>query len=501
MSYPTSPLSVPNNLIWLDSADLTTLWQDSGKVSAVTTTGQTVGYWADKSGNGLDFNQATSGNRPTWSTALFPKGAVTFLASSVQSLICAISGAKPAIFDTLQNGSYTFSFVCYPQTAIPNFGTLLAKASNTDAPIWFSTAAGGNGVGFTRWSYCFSTGNNNNPAGALLPNNAFLLTYKWTLFQFETISGTPAAFGEEAMYINGQKVMSQVHQMTVWNTAASLRIGATDTPGFEFNGAIPEIVAYNRAISETERQQVESYLAQKWSIRYAASERAPSRWDVTTPQRMNIVGCGNSLLFGVNAYGGDFLNQCHAAFPYPANWLNYGIPGIATTALINTRPAKEDSFLRPGANNVLFCWELTNEISGLSISAAQAYANMKTLCAAAKAVGWQQVIILTCLPRNAAFFGGQTGAGFETARQAVNASLRGDFTVASGIANVYKASPARPTAIGCSMWARTPTSGPSRHSAGRTTRATASTSVMPDRGSSPTATHYLCSSRSRWPTR
>jgi hypothetical protein len=50
----------------LDPYDLTTLFQDSGGTTPVTTDGQPVGLWQDKSGNGRHFFQATAGSRPTF---------------------------------------------------------------------------------------------------------------------------------------------------------------------------------------------------------------------------------------------------------------------------------------------------------------------------------------------------------------------------------------------------------------------------------------------------
>lgn len=53
---------------WYDPSDLTTLFQDSAGTTPVTAAGQPVGLVKDKSGNGHDWSQATSGLRPLYQT-------------------------------------------------------------------------------------------------------------------------------------------------------------------------------------------------------------------------------------------------------------------------------------------------------------------------------------------------------------------------------------------------------------------------------------------------
>lgn len=54
---------------WYDADDLTTLFQDSAGTVPVTTSGDPVGLWQDKSGNARHFSQSTSGQRPTWNSS------------------------------------------------------------------------------------------------------------------------------------------------------------------------------------------------------------------------------------------------------------------------------------------------------------------------------------------------------------------------------------------------------------------------------------------------
>jgi hypothetical protein len=54
---------------WYDASDLTTLWQDTAGTTPVTTDGQSVARWDDKSGNGNNLLQSTSGFRPVYRTS------------------------------------------------------------------------------------------------------------------------------------------------------------------------------------------------------------------------------------------------------------------------------------------------------------------------------------------------------------------------------------------------------------------------------------------------
>jgi hypothetical protein len=54
---------------WYDADDLSTLFQDAAGTVPVTTDGDPVGLWQDKSGNSRHFSQSTAGQRPTWHTS------------------------------------------------------------------------------------------------------------------------------------------------------------------------------------------------------------------------------------------------------------------------------------------------------------------------------------------------------------------------------------------------------------------------------------------------
>lgn len=73
-SYDTIMAAVTGVVDYWDITDLTTVWQDSGKVTAVSADGQPVGYVAGKLA-ALDWQQTVTAARPAWHQS----GGVTWL--------------------------------------------------------------------------------------------------------------------------------------------------------------------------------------------------------------------------------------------------------------------------------------------------------------------------------------------------------------------------------------------------------------------------------------
>jgi len=68
-AQPWMPTNLPSGQLknWYDAADFSTFWQDAGATTPVTTNGQMVLCWKDKSGNGNDIKSA---NGPTYTTGV-----------------------------------------------------------------------------------------------------------------------------------------------------------------------------------------------------------------------------------------------------------------------------------------------------------------------------------------------------------------------------------------------------------------------------------------------
>ena len=68
LKKPKKPKSrgVASLVLWLDGADIDTMWQDSDGLIAVTTDGDPVGKWDDKSGEGNHFTQTVVADKPAY---------------------------------------------------------------------------------------------------------------------------------------------------------------------------------------------------------------------------------------------------------------------------------------------------------------------------------------------------------------------------------------------------------------------------------------------------
>lgn len=92
---------------WYDPSDLSTLWQDTAGTNPVTASGQLVARIDDKSGNGLNLTQSTSGLRPLYISS----GGVQYLDFGTD--------------DYLRSGTFT--------TTLLETGSCFAVASNDSA--------------------------------------------------------------------------------------------------------------------------------------------------------------------------------------------------------------------------------------------------------------------------------------------------------------------------------------------------------------------------------
>lgn len=84
---------------------------------------------------------------------------------------------------------------------------------------------------------------------------------------------------------------------------------------------------------------------------------------------------------------------------------------------------------RVSGKQIVFIWGGTNDMAIGGANSTTIYNAIKAYATARKGVGWQ-VVILSMLPR-------QTSPSWETTRQAVNTSLRADFTTPTADPNIW----------------------------------------------------------------
>lgn len=238
--------------LWLDASDTATI-----------TPGATF-TWADKSGQGNNATQGTAASQPTSGTRTLNSLNVLDFDGSNDRLVLP-SGLYP-----LPQGDNTVFIVCMTDNAAKSAQLPISGMSSTNHRYRISYAGGTtfgvlNGTVETTAAYTINTSPH---ILAMLRSNASV---------YGTIDGTAIA----STTVNGAS-----------NSINSLAIGAfgTSNTSGNFDGIIAEIVIYDRDLSASEANQVQTYLATKWNITIS-----PIAWPGS------IAGFGDSITAGSEA--------------------------------------------------------------------------------------------------------------------------------------------------------------------------------------------------------
>lgn len=238
------------------------LWLDAEDSSTITLNGSNVSQWNDKSGNARHVAQATAANQPTFQSTGF-NGRPTLNFDGTDDFM--------TMSNVLQIGnssavSYS-AFVAFQQTSTSVNARFLFRgsagsgSSNTDYGL-FSEQNGA--TGDTAPLYRFGTG-------------AATDAVAWQRIASPSASTDPVIFGgvmnaatgttgTKESYFNGTLAASGSYT-TKGPAATEAAIGAqvnAGTPSAFTPAAVSEIVMCRAALSTTDRQLLEGYLAWKW---------------------------------------------------------------------------------------------------------------------------------------------------------------------------------------------------------------------------------------------
>ncbi len=215
---PFGPLDIPGCELWMDSQDRSTL----------TLSGSNVTAWRDKSGNNRN---AVAVGTPTLGTTTTGRPTIDFNGSSFFKISSNVAGS-------FTNSNMTM-FVLASQTGT---GRNLIHLFGNERIVSFQLYY-----------------NNQVPNGAIFftPTNVFLNNN--TLCCVTENVGVGCT-----VYINGVSNVSQTSSNCV--QGSEIVIGAHGGYYSEWIGNIQEVVIYNRALSTTDRQNVDGYFAWKWGI-------------------------------------------------------------------------------------------------------------------------------------------------------------------------------------------------------------------------------------------
>jgi len=211
------------------------LWLDASDASTITSSGGLVSQWNDKSGNSRHATQPTSGSQPTY----------TGTALSFGSSSRFMSGAMAAN-----------SFPTSMQVTV------------------VSTSIGSN----TYWAYPFNRTLSNKPAPFDLYNSTVYIGSGGSIQGFSNIGvnfgtlttrsmvSTSMSASKIEQFLNGTNRLSQTGSYPYGDGSVSLYQIATRADRVtQFTGEINEVIVTNE-LSNSDRVNLESYLAAKWSI-------------------------------------------------------------------------------------------------------------------------------------------------------------------------------------------------------------------------------------------
>jgi len=228
---------------WYDASDNSTLFTSDSGSTHPTVTGDPIGRWEDKSGQGNHLTQGVAAQRPT--------------------LISPGKNTRDVVdFDGTQ---YVFDGALASNMSMTSTVFIVMRvdsASGTQAFYGFTSAP------VTTNSYMTMTGGSSS------------ITYRGRTdsLQVGTVAdgATPTTWNYWMnQYGDGPYMVLRQNSGTTWNTNIAfgtttlrrLYLGYATAPFGDFlNGKIAEFICYNRALTASEQQSIRNYLAAKWAI-------------------------------------------------------------------------------------------------------------------------------------------------------------------------------------------------------------------------------------------
>jgi hypothetical protein len=217
------PTSITGCALWMDGAD------PAGN-GVVPANGATVSTWADKSGSG---NNASGGVSPTYNSS---QRAITFNGSSWLTTSYSCVPTNETAFVVFQTTSSAVQANCFMIGPSAIGGRLIMSVNEND----------GFGLSFKIGAYGVANGSRLSQ----LQNQIYLGT-------------TTVASTTSYVYLNGTQGPSST---LTYSGSGTTQIGTANSGSAIYIGYIYEIIIYNTALTNTQRQSVESYLAQKWGL-------------------------------------------------------------------------------------------------------------------------------------------------------------------------------------------------------------------------------------------
>jgi hypothetical protein len=244
LNPPTTNSSILGNFFFLPSQiSGLSLWLDAADTTTVSVSGSTVTAWRDKSS--LAYTGTSSAGRN-----------FTYVSNILNRLNCiqTATGQTLTISNFVLGPTMSVFLLYFPinqSTASP----FIEQGPNANSSAGFYMYSGGLQSFFI----------NNGGAGTFIDAGNVTVSNTWQML--EAINKDPNASNTMSFYTNGTVRASGGNTTTNSTTTATLFInGRNNTNTVSIASYIAEIIIYNVAVSNSQRQQIEGYLAWKWGL-------------------------------------------------------------------------------------------------------------------------------------------------------------------------------------------------------------------------------------------
>jgi len=253
--WPSRDLWTPANIttaLWLDADDLSTLFTTSAG-STLTTNGQPVGRWVDKSGNNRNAITTIDADRPTFSvTGLNSKNALSFSASRLD---------LPTGF---LNGTTAFTLAMVLRTPLQDNKGIFGPSTTNSTGLEL--------INFSSGTLAFLRINNNTKVFSGL----------WNTNDTPSITTIVANSANTNGFVNGSSAGNATAGNTALNFNGVYSVGGYDSALGRATMHMAEFVIAASDLTTTNRQKLEGYLAHKWDLTSSLPVDHP--YKTTAPQ-------------------------------------------------------------------------------------------------------------------------------------------------------------------------------------------------------------------------
>jgi len=255
VSSASIPINDPTDIatiaLWLDGSDVATMYQISGSASPVTTDGQQLGTWEDKSGNGYHVEQTASGQKPHYRTGQ---------QNSLSTVLNENSVADEFLFRT--------SSVLTQTIEVTLFWVASSVAASDSLPRSVYASNDANIGGGRVQAYVDTRVIGSAPKVGVLTDgtdsaNPALLaqTSANTYNQYSLRNNGTNAIGRK----DGTEQESKDSTAVGSATNDYTRIFNSQGDSLDLEGGIGELIIYDSALSDIDILRVETYLKDKWA--------------------------------------------------------------------------------------------------------------------------------------------------------------------------------------------------------------------------------------------